>query len=115
MGPKRSGLQSLPVFLSPFESECAHAMPPNLGQAANIAVTNSLALAARVTEGNDVSAALQEWESRHRPLTDHVKWFSYIYDLALGKWPNRFIGFRTGVIQTLTRTKWFERALRKGA
>ena len=98
-----------------FLGDCAHAMPPNLGQAANMALTNSLALAARVTEGNDVPAALQEWESRHRPLTDHVQWFSYIYGLVLGKWPKRFMGFRTDAIQTLARTKWFERALNKGA
>ena len=98
-----------------FLGDCAHAMPPNLGQAANMAMTNSLALAARVSENNDVPAALVEWEKRHRPLTDHVQWFSYIYGLVLGKWPSRLMGVRTDAIQYLAKTGWFKRALDKGA
>ena len=95
--------------------DCAHAMPPNLGQSANMAMTNAMALAARVNESQDVPSALVEWERRHRPLTDHVQWWSYIYGLFLGKWPTRFMGLRTDAIQMIANTKWFDRGLNKGA
>lgn len=95
--------------------DSAHAMPPNLGQAANMAFTNAMALAVRVTESRDVPSALVEWERRHRPLTDHVQWWSYIYGLILGKWPPRFMGLRTDAIQALARTKWFDRGLNRGS
>ena len=93
--------------------DCAHAMPPNLGQAANMAFTNSMALAATVNEIDHLPTALKEWERRHRPLTDHVQWWSYIYGIILGKWPRRLMGFRTDTIQTLAKTKWFERGLNR--
>ncbi len=95
--------------------DCAHAMPPNLGQAANMAFTNAMALAAMVTDREDIPGALKEWEERQRPLTDHVQWWSYIYGMSLGKWPKKFMNFRTDAIQGLAKTKWFDRGLNRAA
>lgn len=95
--------------------DAAHAMPPNLGQAANMAFTNAMALAHAVTRETDVAEALRMWESEARPLTDHVQWFSYIYDFVLAKWPSKLYKLRNDAIRTLAGTEWFEDALNRGA
>ena len=60
--------------------DSAHAMPPTLGQGAGCAIMNALGLAVAVEEtGGDVPAALQVWERRERPLTDHVQRVSSAY------------------------------------
>jgi 2-polyprenyl-6-methoxyphenol hydroxylase-like FAD-dependent oxidoreductase len=95
--------------------DAAHAMPPNLGQAANMAFSNVLALAAAVTEADDIPAALENWERVQRPLTDHVQRWSYIYGFVLGKWPPKMEMLRTGFIRTFSKTPWFDHGLNRGA
>lgn len=95
--------------------DAAHAMPPNLGQAANMAFTNAMSLAASVTEGEDVAVALQEWERRERPLTDHVQRFSYYYGLFVGRWPTNLLALRRDILKVLQSSSWFEQALNRGA
>jgi 2-polyprenyl-6-methoxyphenol hydroxylase-like FAD-dependent oxidoreductase len=68
--------------------DAAHAMPPNLGQAANTAFINVMALASMATEGADLQQTLARWEREQRPITDHVQWFSYLYGFVLGTWPS---------------------------
>jgi 2-methyl-3-hydroxypyridine 5-carboxylic acid dioxygenase len=53
--------------------DAAHAMPPTLGQGANSAICNALGLAVALDERDTVRAALELWESRERPLTDHTQ------------------------------------------
>jgi 2-polyprenyl-6-methoxyphenol hydroxylase-like FAD-dependent oxidoreductase len=95
--------------------DAAHAMPPNLGQAANMAFSNVLALAAAVTEADDVPAALESWEREQRPLTDHVQWWSYIYGFVLGKWPSKMELLRSDFIRAFSKTEWFDAGLNRGA
>ena len=95
--------------------DAAHAMPPNLGQAANMAFTNAMALAQIVTEGEDVAASLREWERRARPLTDHVQWWSYIYGYVLGRWPKGYLPLRNDLVRLIANTEWFEEGLNRGA
>jgi 2-polyprenyl-6-methoxyphenol hydroxylase-like FAD-dependent oxidoreductase len=94
--------------------DAAHAMPPNLGQAANMAFTNALSLAAAVSSANDIEQALRDWERRERPLTDHVQRFSYYYGFFLGKWPREFLALRDDVLRVLGASSWFEQALNRG-
>lgn len=95
--------------------DAAHGMPPNLGQAANMAFTNVMALAMAVSDGaSDVPAALARWEGRQRPLTDHVQWWSYIYGYVVAKWPLSLQTLRSDVIRNLAKTDWFEEGLNKG-
>jgi 2-polyprenyl-6-methoxyphenol hydroxylase-like FAD-dependent oxidoreductase len=94
--------------------DAAHAMPPNLGQAANMAFTNAMSLAAAVTARDDIEQALQDWERRERPLTDHVQRFSYYYGFFLGKWPTGFLALRDDLLRVLGASSWFEQALNRG-
>ncbi|SLN72180.1 FAD-dependent oxidoreductase [Oceanibacterium hippocampi] len=95
--------------------DAAHAMPPNLGQAANTAFANVLALAAAVDEASDIPQALVRWEQRQRPMTDHVQWFSYIYGYVVAKWPLRFQTMRSDLIRSMATMDWFTESLNRGA
>lgn len=95
--------------------DAAHAMPPNLGQAANMAFTNAMALALTVTEGADIPEALAEWEKRQRPLTEHVQRWSYVYGYVLGKWPKSLLALRSDLLRAIAKTEWFEDGLNRGA
>jgi 2-polyprenyl-6-methoxyphenol hydroxylase-like FAD-dependent oxidoreductase len=95
--------------------DAAHAMPPNLGQAANMAFTNAMALAMEVTESDDVPEALVRWEKLHRPLTDHVQWWSYIYGYIVAQWPEGLLSLRSDLIRAMAGTEWFDEGLNKGA
>jgi 2-polyprenyl-6-methoxyphenol hydroxylase-like FAD-dependent oxidoreductase len=95
--------------------DAAHAMPPNLGQAANMAFTNAMSLADAVTRAADIPLALRDWEKRERPLTDHVQRFSYYYGFFLGRWPGNLLALRTDVLRVLQSSAWFEQVLNRGA
>ena len=94
--------------------DAAHAMPPNLGQAANMAFTNAVSLAAAVSADSDIERALRDWERKERPLTEHVQRFSYYYGFFLGKWPKGFLALRDDVLRVLGSSSWFEQALNRG-
>lgn len=51
----------------------AHAMPPYLGQGGGCALMNGIGLAAAVADAPDIAAALEAWEARERPLTEHTQ------------------------------------------
>lgn len=95
--------------------DAAHAMPPNLGQAANTAFINVMALAMILEDATDVPAALREWETKQRPLTDHVQWWSYLYGYVVGKWPAKYLALRSDAVRALSKTEWFEYSLNLGA
>jgi 2-methyl-3-hydroxypyridine 5-carboxylic acid dioxygenase len=50
--------------------DCAHAMPPTLGQGVGCAMMNALALAAVLSEAGSVEDGLAIWEQKERPMTD---------------------------------------------
>lgn len=95
--------------------DAAHAMPPNLGQAANTAFINIMALAMAMNAAGDIPAALQAWEKAQRPITDHVQRWSYIYGFVLAKWPHGLESLRSDALRGLARTQWFDEGLNKGA
>jgi 2-polyprenyl-6-methoxyphenol hydroxylase-like FAD-dependent oxidoreductase len=95
--------------------DAAHAMPPNLGQAANMAFTNAMALALTVTEGANVEHSLIQWEQQQRPITEHVQNWSYVYGYVLGKWPPALAGLRSDLLRAIAKTEWFEEGLNRGA
>jgi 2-polyprenyl-6-methoxyphenol hydroxylase-like FAD-dependent oxidoreductase len=51
----------------------AHAMSPFLGQGGGCALMNAIGLAAAVFDTTDIPAALEAWEARERPLTEHTQ------------------------------------------
>jgi 2-polyprenyl-6-methoxyphenol hydroxylase-like FAD-dependent oxidoreductase len=95
--------------------DAAHAMPPNLGQSANMAFTNAMALAMRVTEAADVPSGLCAWEAAQRPLTDHVQWWSYIYGLIMSYWPKSIERLRSDGVRLLAGSEWFDEGLLRAA
>jgi 2-polyprenyl-6-methoxyphenol hydroxylase-like FAD-dependent oxidoreductase len=95
--------------------DAAHAMPPNLGQAANMAFTNAMALALAATEGDNVERSLVQWEQQQRPITEHVQHWSYFYGYVLGKWPTALAGLRSDLLRAVAKTEWFEEGLNRGA
>jgi 2-polyprenyl-6-methoxyphenol hydroxylase-like FAD-dependent oxidoreductase len=96
--------------------DAAHAMPPNLGQAANTAFINVMALAmAANSADNDIPSALLGWEARQRSITDHVQWWSYVYGFVVGKWPTFLTPLRSDALRALARTEWFDHGLNRGA
>ena len=95
--------------------DAAHAMPPNLGQAANTAFINIMALAEMVSPSEDIPLALREWEREQRSISDHVQWFSYLYGYVLGKWPKSLLTLRSDVVSALSKTEWFDESMNRGA
>jgi 2-polyprenyl-6-methoxyphenol hydroxylase-like FAD-dependent oxidoreductase len=95
--------------------DAAHAMPPNLGQAANTAFINVMALAMILEHTQDITAALRDWEIACRPLSDHVQWWSYLYGFVLGKWPEKHLALRSDAVRALSKTEWFDYSLNLGA
>jgi 2-methyl-3-hydroxypyridine 5-carboxylic acid dioxygenase len=53
--------------------DAAHGMAPTLGQGAGTAIMNALALAVAVDGSSNLEDALEEWEARERPLTEHTQ------------------------------------------
>ena len=53
--------------------DASHGQPRWLGQAANLAFANALALTEFVTYSPDVTTGLAAWERACRPLTDHTE------------------------------------------
>jgi 2-methyl-3-hydroxypyridine 5-carboxylic acid dioxygenase len=53
--------------------DAAHAMTPTLGQGAGTAMMNALALAVALERQPSMQRALEEWEDRERPLTEHTQ------------------------------------------
>ncbi|SOY44404.1 Monooxygenase FAD-binding [Cupriavidus taiwanensis] len=67
--------------------DAAHAQAPNLGQGGGCAMMNALGLAAAVEKEADIQIALQEWEARERPLTEHTQRVSKLYS-TVGRLPD---------------------------
>lgn len=66
--------------------DAANAMPPNIGQGAGTAMMNGLSLAVYLDQIKDIPAALQHWEARERPLTEHTQRISRLYAIPT-QWP----------------------------
>jgi len=95
--------------------DAAHAMPPNLGQAANTAFINAMALAQTVNTAGDIPSALQDWETRQRPITNNVQWWSYLYGFVIGRWPAGLLPLRNDFVRFISKTEWFDEGLNRGA
>ena len=95
--------------------DAAHAMAPNLGQGANLTLTNAVSLAAAVTGVADIPAALTAWERRERSLTDHVQRWSHAYGTVVSRWPQQLEQYRAPVLQALTSFPWVDAQLNRAA
>ena len=85
--------------------DAAHALPPNIGQGGGCAMMNALSLATYLEDEGDVVRALQTWEMRERPLTEHTQRISYLLGLPT-TWPP---ALRTVAFGIAGRSKWVTR------
>ena len=63
--------------------DAAHAMPPYLAQGAGHAMMNALGLAVALQEAPSLESALDRWEWRERPLTEHTQRWTRIYSATM--------------------------------
>ena len=76
--------------------DAAHAQAPNLGQGGGCAMMNALSLSVAMERcSGDIPAALEAWERRERPLTEHTQRVSNMWG-ALTNWPDalRSVAFK---------------------
>jgi 2-polyprenyl-6-methoxyphenol hydroxylase-like FAD-dependent oxidoreductase len=83
--------------------DSAHAMSPNLGQGACVAMANGVALAGAVTRSEDIPAALRAWERRERPIVELAQRYSAYYGAVGTKWPQRaaMLDIRSHVVRKI--------------
>jgi 2-polyprenyl-6-methoxyphenol hydroxylase-like FAD-dependent oxidoreductase len=86
-------------------------MVPNLGQGANCAIMNALALALAVADAPDVEAALRDWERSERPIIEHAQRWSSLFTAPLA-WPEWLWSV---VLPRASRTAWFQRQMTRPA
>jgi 2-polyprenyl-6-methoxyphenol hydroxylase-like FAD-dependent oxidoreductase len=95
--------------------DAAHAMSPNLGQGACVALANAVALADALDRHQDVRRALQIWERAERPVADATQRYSRLYGAVGTKWPASLLGARSAVVWGLSRWKAFQRRVNAAA
>lgn len=91
--------------------DAAHGQPPWLGQAANLAFANTLALAEFVTYFNDVEVGLKAWEEHQRPVTDHTERWTNLYGRVVNVWPPRMQRMRSLALRTFVGFPFIESML----
>jgi 2-polyprenyl-6-methoxyphenol hydroxylase-like FAD-dependent oxidoreductase len=91
--------------------DAAHAMSPNLGQGSGCAMMNALALAAALEEVPDLPRALELWERRERPLTEHTQRWSTLYG-HVTHWPEQL---RSLAFNALGNIGWLRRRYQRTA
>lgn len=84
--------------------DAAHAMSPNLGQAACCGMMNSVALA-QALDRYPIDHALRVWQENERPVTDRVQRYSRIYGRIGTRWPRPLLDARSALVWTLGKAK----------
>lgn len=91
--------------------DAAHAMSPNLGQAACVAMTNAVALAIAATGSTTLEFALKSWESAQRDMSDGVQQYSRIYGKVGTAWPKDLLNVRSALVKKFTASRRVQGAI----
>jgi 2-polyprenyl-6-methoxyphenol hydroxylase-like FAD-dependent oxidoreductase len=89
--------------------DAAHAMSPQLGQGACVAMTNALALGEALDRTGDVPAALAAWERSERPVTDATQKYSRIYGKIGISWTDHLLDLRSGLVWLIGRSQFIQK------
>lgn len=81
--------------------DAAHALPPTLGQGANLAMSNALGLTSTLQRASTVQEGLAQWEKEFRHFTDVTQRWSVRYDRLTWKWPRGLNGARKRLLWAL--------------
>lgn len=93
--------------------DAAHGQPPWLGQAANLAFANCLALAQFIGGASDVTQALQAWERTCRPVTDHTERWTNAYGRIVNLWPPQLEDVRSLAVKAFVNVPGVEPMLNR--
>lgn len=93
--------------------DAAHGQPPWLGQAANLAFANCLALAEFVSGISDVERSLNTWERVCRPVTDHTERWTNAYGRIVDLWPPGLEDVRSLAVKAFVNAPLVERMLNR--
>lgn len=91
--------------------DAAHAMSPNLGQAACVAMTNAVHLAVNISRTRNLDFALRSWEQQMRPMADGVQKYSRIYGRVGTHWPKNLLNVRSGLVKRFTGSRRVQGAI----
>jgi 2-polyprenyl-6-methoxyphenol hydroxylase-like FAD-dependent oxidoreductase len=94
--------------------DAAHAMSPNLGQAACVAMTNSVALAQSL-DVHDIDRALEVWQRSEKPVVDRVQRYSRFYGRIGTAWPAGLLDVRSALVWSLAKAKPVQRRIQFAA
>jgi 2-polyprenyl-6-methoxyphenol hydroxylase-like FAD-dependent oxidoreductase len=85
--------------------DAAHAMSPNFGQGAALAMVSALSLASILSDHVNVVEGLLRWERTERPLIDRTQFLSGLYSGLMG-WPD---ALRSPALAMMGRSRWIMR------
>jgi 2-polyprenyl-6-methoxyphenol hydroxylase-like FAD-dependent oxidoreductase len=89
--------------------DAAHAMSPNLGQGACLAMTTAVALGQALDVHDDVPSALAAWEASQRPIVDATQHYSRVYGRIGTRWPQWGLDVRSALVWGIGRSKRLQR------
>jgi 2-polyprenyl-6-methoxyphenol hydroxylase-like FAD-dependent oxidoreductase len=96
--------------------DSCHSMAPNLGQAANVAMCNAVALGqALEATDNDVGRALSLWESVQRDITDTTQRYSRFYGTIGTHWPRPLLDARSLLVWGIAHSTHLQKRINGGA
>jgi len=95
--------------------DAAHAMAPNLGQGACVAMQTALALAQHIADAADVPAALARWEAQQRPVAEATQRFSRLYGRIGTRWPRPLLDARSALVWGIGRSSALQRRINVAA
>ena len=95
--------------------DAAHAMSPNLGQGACVAMQTAYALSRDLEDVSQVPATLARWEKRLRPVVDATQRFSRFYGRVGTDWPKGLLDLRSMLVWAIGRSKTLQRRINAAA
>lgn len=95
--------------------DAAHAMSPNLGQGAGVAMQSGFVLAEELKRHSTVAAALQAWQRRHRPVVDATQKFSRLYGRMGTRWPHALLDIRSAIVWGIGKSSRLQRHINVAA
>lgn len=95
--------------------DAAHAMSPNLGQGACVAMANARSLAHALDSYPEVTTALSLWERSERPVTDATQRYSRMYGRIGTSWPKSLLDLRSALVWAAGRSKQVQKRVNVAA
>lgn len=92
--------------------DAAHGLPPTLGQGAGLTLMNSYALMRVLSNATDIPAALRQWESTVRFISDATQRWALRYDWFTRQWPTSLSIFRPLIVSAFGHSKYLTEKLR---